>query len=30
VQRSQRVRFGLIWGLMVIEAIPLEPASRHQ
>lgn len=26
VQRSQRVRFGLIWGLMAIEAMPSEPS----
>jgi len=26
IQRSQRVRFGLIWGLMAIEAIPLKPS----
>lgn len=25
IQRSQRVRFGLIWGLMAVEAIPKQP-----
>lgn len=29
IQRSRRVRFGLIWGLMAVEAVPVKPAIEQ-